>query len=249
MANNYGLFFTNKNTGAVIRLPVNPESLPASRDTANDDLNVLGIGPIMVPRIPELKKIEIASYFPGRPDLLTLTAGSFQPPSFYISFFEGAMLNKEILTYTPVRYYEDGEQYLLDDNGYDVLVVGFEYEERGAETGDFYYTLNLSEYRDYTPTKMQLQTNKDKATGAAIATTEPTRSIPKNQLVVGSTVIANGKYYYSATGAEPHGNGNGRRCKVSRIEASKPYPVHIATEAGGALGWIKKDALQVVDDE
>ncbi len=249
MANNYGLFFTNKNTGAVIRLPVNPEGLPASRDTANDDLNVLGIGPIMVPRIPELKKIEIASYFPGRPDLLTLTAGSFQPPSFYISFFEGAMLNKEILTYTPVRYYEDGEQYLLDDNGYDVLVVGFEYEERGAETGDFYYTLNLSEYRDYTPAKMQLQSGSNQTGGAAVATTEPTRSIPKNQLVVGSVVIANSKYYASSNGDEPHGNGNGRRCKVSRIEASRSYPVHITDESGGALGWIKKDSLQVVDDE
>lgn len=68
MVNNFGLFFTRD--GTVIRLPVNPEKLPVARDNANDDYNVLGIGPIMVPRIPALKEITISSFsrdvrFPG----------------------------------------------------------------------------------------------------------------------------------------------------------------------------------------
>ena len=31
-----------------------------------------------------------------------------------------------------------------------MLVTSFHTEERGGETGDFYYELGLSEYRDYT---------------------------------------------------------------------------------------------------
>lgn len=250
MANNYGLFFSRKSDGLVIRLPVNPETLPAQRETANDDENVLGIGPVMIPRIPELKKITISSYFPGRVDSLTLTSGDFKDAAFYVQFFEQAMLKKEKLTYTPVRYYEDGEQYMLTDNGFDVLVTNFKYEERGAETGDFYYDLEITEYRDYTPMRMQIQSQQ--GTQAAVATTEPTRDIPQSQLYVGALVVVNGPYYYSAQGAEPHGNGNGKTCKISRIlteSTTNKYPIHITTESGGALGWVKKDALQVVSDK
>ena len=63
MANNFGLFFTRD--GSVIRLPVNPEQLPVEKDNANDEYNVLGIGPIMVPRIPKLRVVTISSFSPG----------------------------------------------------------------------------------------------------------------------------------------------------------------------------------------
>ena len=65
--------------------------------------------------------------------------------------------------------------------------------------------------------------------------------------MVGSLCTANGPYYYTSYGDEPHGNGKGRRVAVSRIvDATRAYPIHVTTESGGALGWMKKDALQVV---
>ena len=84
MANNFGLFFTRD--GSVIRLPVNPEQLPVEKDNANDEYNVLGIGPIMVPRIPKLRVVTISSFFPGRLFPGVLTSNGFQPPEFYINF-------------------------------------------------------------------------------------------------------------------------------------------------------------------
>ena len=62
MGNNFGLFFTRD--GTVIRLPVNPEKLPVARDNDNGDYNVLGIGPIMVPRTPKQRVVTISSFFP-----------------------------------------------------------------------------------------------------------------------------------------------------------------------------------------
>ena len=62
--NNFGLFFTRDST--VVRLPVNPEKLPVVRDNDNGEYNVLGIGPIMVPRTPKLRVVTISSFFPGR---------------------------------------------------------------------------------------------------------------------------------------------------------------------------------------
>ena len=240
MANNFGLFFTRDST--VIRLPVNPDKLPVAQETDNGEYNVLGIGPIMVPRTPKQKTVTISKFFPGRPFPGVLTANGFQPPEFYIQFFQKAMDDKAVITYTPVRYYEDGTPFMTEDTGLQVLVTSFSYEERGGETGDFYYDLELKAYRDYSPQELQVQ--QSAAAGQpATATTQQSRDIPQGQLYVGCICVANGPYYYSSYGDEPHGNGNGRRVLVSRIvDGSRAYPVHVTTESGGALGWMQKSA-------
>lgn len=244
MANNFGLFFTRD--GAVVRLPVNPEQLPVSKDTANDEYNVLGIGPIMVPRIPKQRVVTISSFFPGRSFPGVLTSNGFQPPEFYINFFDTAMNEKAVLIYTPVRYYEDGTPFMQGDTGFQVLVTQFTYTEKGGETGDFYYDLELTEYRDYSPQTIQIQTAATSTTPAAVST-ESQRDIPQGQIVVGSTCIANGQYYATSYGTGSSGSASGLRVLVSRIvDESRQCPIHITTESGGALGWIAKSALQVV---
>ena len=242
--NNFGLFFTRDST--VVRLPVNPEKLPVVRESDNGEYNVLGIGPIMQARTPKLKVVTISSYFPGRVSSGILTSGSFQPPEFYIQFFESAFNDKAVILYTPVRYYENGEPFFTGDPGFQCLVTSFKTEERGGETGDFYYDLEITEWRDYTPQTVQVQQAATAGT-PAVVTTEPSRDIPAGEITVGTVCIANGRYFYTSYGDEPHGNANGRTVLVSRIvDSSRPAPVHITTESGGALGWISKDAFQVV---
>ena len=231
--NNFGLFFTRDTL--VVRLPVNPEKLPLERDTDNGEYNVLGIGPIMVPRTPELRVIAISSFFPGKAFSGVLNSGGFEPPEFYINFFEQAMREKAPILYTPVRYYEDGQPFMTGDTGFQVLVTQFNTEERGGETGDFYYDLVLTEYRDYSPQTVQIKSN------------EAGQTLANTQLIVGAVCIANGNYYYTSYGDEPHGAASGRTVVISRIvDESRACPIHVTTEAGGALGWIKKEALQVV---
>ena len=75
--NNFGLFFTRD--GTVIRLPVNPEKLPVARDNDNSEYNVLGIGPIMIPRIPKLREVTISSFFPRAGVLWKQSMGRLPP--------------------------------------------------------------------------------------------------------------------------------------------------------------------------
>lgn len=244
MPNDFGLFFTRDAT--VIRLPQNPEKLPVARPSGNGDYNVLGLGQIRIPRTPDLKEITISSYFPGRPFSGVLTSGGFQPPEFYIRFFQSAMDDLVPILYTPVRYYEDGEPFMTGETGMEVLVSQFDTEERGGETGDFYYDLTLTEYRDYTPGTVQVKEAAGQG-GARTASAEPRRSVPESQLAVGSACLVNGPYFASSYGDGPSGEGSGRRGLVSRIvDASRAYPVHVAAESGTALGWTKKETLQVV---
>lgn len=243
----FGIYF-QKEGEAPYLLPVNPETLPVARSADNGEYNVLGIGPIMIPRIPNQRKVTISSYFPGRPASgMLVGARGFVPPSSFIDFFEKAMNNREVIVYHPIRYYENGEAFSGgDDEGFQCLVTRFDTEERGGETGDFYYTLDIVEYRDYSPQEITFLTPENGVPLAAAP--EPTRAIPPGQIVVGSTCIINGRYYADSYAGGSYGNGNGRRVKVSRIvDLARSKPYHVTTESGGPLGWTSADNLQVVE--
>ena len=232
----------------MLRLPTNPAEIPVELEGDNADYNVLAIGPITAPRIPKQKQITLSGYLPGKPDPFTLTTGGFIEPEVYIQFFEKAMYDRATILYTPVRYYEDGTPFATQDSGFDVLVDHFTATEKGGETGDFYYELSLIEYRDYSPQSVEIK-KPDVPSAPVKAEVNPTRPIPQGKLCVGATVIVNGPFYYSSYQNEPHGTASGKRCKVSRIitdDPSRACPIHITAESGGALGWVKKDAVQVV---
>ena len=228
MSNQFEICF--RLDGQLIRLPVNPAKLPVAHPTSNDKYNVLGLGEIMVPRLPDLRTLRISSFFPGRPLPGMQEQSGFLPPEFYINFFSRAQEQKKPLAYTPVRYYENGEPFMTGDSG------------------DFYYDLTLTEYRDYAPQQLQLQSSGDKGGGQPVqVTAEKARSLPDGQLYAGCSAVANGNYYFTSAGDEPHGVASNKRVQVQRIlAADKAYPVHILSESGGALGWVKKEALQVV---
>ena len=244
MASRYGLYVSSG--GQTLQIPVNPEKYPISKSNDNSEYNVLGIGPIMIPRIPKLRVISWDGLFPGRVgEGFLLSSSSFTPPQTYIDFFENAMDAMEPIQFIANRYYENGET--IFDTNIDVLVTSFTYEERGGETGDFYYSVELTEYRDYSPQVISIQSTPQQTT----ATAEKQRSVPQGQLTVGCTVIANGKYWYTSYGDEPYGSCSNKRCKVSRIvtnDSTRPYPIHITTESGGWLGWLKKSQVQVVSE-
>lgn len=242
--NLYGLYLSRD--GATIRMPVNPESYAIDSDNNNSEYNVLGVGPIMIPRTPKLKTVSWSGLLPKKPDLgAVVTGGVFQPPQFYIEFVETVMADKVPVRFVANRYMEDGTP--IFDTNMEVLVTRFQSEERGGETGDFYYEIALSEYRDYSPKTVAFQ-QPDKAAPVQ-ASTEATRSVPKGQLAVGQTVLVNGDYFYSSQGAEPHSTFSGFRGVISRIVADDPqraFPYHITDENGGAKGWVKVAQIQAV---
>lgn len=242
--NLYGLYLSRD--GTTVRMPVNPESYAIDSDNNNSEYNVLGVGPIMIPRTPKLKTVSWSGLLPGKPDLgAVVTGGAFQPPQFYIEFLQAAMADKVPVRFVANRYMEDGSP--IFDTNMEVLVTRFQSEERGGETGDFYYEIALSEYRDYSPKTVTFQQTDG---GAPVqANAEATRSVPKGQLTVGQTVLVNGGYFYSSQGAEPHGTFSGFRGKISRIVTDDPqraYPYHITDENGAAKGWVKAAQIQAV---
>ena len=242
MENKYGLYLSRE--GTALRFPVNPESYQISKDSDNAEYNVLGVGPIMVPRAPKLQKAAWSGLLPGRADFgAVVTAGGFRPPELYIGFVQKAKDERARVRVVANRCMEDGTP--IFDTNMEALVTSFHVEERGGETGDFYYELELTEYRDYSARTVTLrQSAPDKP---AQASAQPNRAVPAGQLTVGQDVTVNGNYYYSSWGAEPHGAFSGFRGKISRIITTDPkraFPYHITTPSGGARGWVKKSQIQ-----
>ena len=180
--NQYTLYFTYE--GTVLQLPQNPETIPVDLPGDNQEYNVLGIGPITIPRTPKQKKVKISSFFPADYSI---------PPETYIKFFQDAMYEQRIVVYTPVRFTEKGEAFNGGDDGFQCLVSDFSTEERGGETGDFYYTLNIVEYRDYSPKIVEVRPVQSGYAVSAVATRN------SSGIQVGDVVTASGpaKLYYT----------------------------------------------------
>lgn len=149
----YKLYFSRDST--VLALPINPEKLPETISADNGKYNVLGLGQIMQPRTPDLRTVSISGLLPGR--RLPGQTGIHLPPAVYMDFFTSAMKKKTPIVYTPVRVYENGLPFLGPSLGFPCLVTSFKAEERGGETGDFYFDLSLSEYRDFSPQRAVVQ--------------------------------------------------------------------------------------------
>lgn len=199
--NHYEIFFTYE--GQVLKLPQNPETLPVELEGENQAYNVLGIGPITVPREPKQKRIRIEGLLPGDHDT---------PPETYIKFFQDAMYEQRIIVYTPVRAYETGTPFNGGDDGFQCLVENFSTEERGGETGDFYYSLEIVEYRDYSPKIVEVRPVQ---TGYAMSTSNNRTS---EGVQVGDTVQVNGPVYNYPTNDNSVGNANGATGTVERVD-------------------------------
>lgn len=268
----YRIYFSRDST--VLSLPINPEKLPETKESNNGEYNVLGLGPIMQPRTPKLRKVTISGLFPGR-RLPWMSTAVFLPPSVYITFFKSAMDQKRPIVYTPVRYYENGTPFLGGGMGFECLVTSFKTEERGGETGDFYFDLTITEYKDFSPQKAVLQgssgnfspaaTTASSAlntvtralSAAAVATSTvsavkviltPARSIQSSKLYVGAQRKANGKYYSTSTAPTPAGTLSGQQVQVRRIVSrTNPHPYCVQDLSGVVFGWMPASDLTEVN--
>lgn len=243
MAVTYGIYFTLN--GKVYRMPINPEKLRIENPGEAEEYNVLGIGPVVQQRSPGLRRCTVESYWPGSPDQPgVLTSTDFKQPSFYIEFFKKIMQDKSWLLFTPVRYDEAGKEYGPSEPGFYVVVKNFEYEERGGETKDFYYTLDLVEYKDFSPKRVKIQGSSNEAT------LTPTRPTPKGEIVVGSKVKGNGQLYTTPNGktqGQIIHDWTGTYTVVYIADISvNAHPYRLANSYGEEIGWAGKDILTVV---
>lgn len=127
--------------GEVKTLPVNPEELNIERPSNNDNAEVIGLGEINIIKKPKLMAISIESFFPEDDD-----------PQEYIDY-----INEIYDAEEPCRIVNKEMELNMMCS-----IDNFEHSARAGEEGDRYYTLELQEWRDYSPKKVETSDSNKK---------------------------------------------------------------------------------------
>ena len=231
MKNTYSIYLK---FGRKFKIPVNPEKIEISYSTDNKTYDVLGIGEIVVPRKPKLKIVSWESFFPKFKNDSYVNGGADNPKT-YVQRIEKALKSKQIGRLIISR--SD-----LYDTNMTCLISKFETTDNGGEPADIYYSIELQEYKDYTPSTVSIVTTSPaEQTAQTIEVTEnQERPVESQTMRVGAAVIANGRYWYNSAGSKPFGTANNISTTVTRIVEGAAYPIHI-----GTYGWVTADQLQI----
>ena len=141
---NYGM--TLIAGGREIDIPVLPEKLKVTSPGNNATAPVLVLGDVLILRKKGLRTVAWDSFFPVND--APFVTGRITDPVEIVKAIQKARDSLD-----PVRFLITGTD--LDIN-VRMGVETFDYEERAGELGDFYYSIKLSEWKDYSPRRIVL---------------------------------------------------------------------------------------------
>lgn len=150
-------------SGGMLQLPVLPEKLKVSSPGKNKTATVLGIGEVLLLHLKGLRSVSWDSFFPA--SSAPYVTGSIIPPAEAVRAIQSARDSRE-----PIQFILSGSD--LDMN-VQMGVEDFSYDERFGSVGDIYYSIKLSEWKDYSPRRLILS---DGGTKTAAAETPKERS-------------------------------------------------------------------------
>ena len=146
-------------SGKKVKLPVNPEEIKTEYPAEHKTYDVIGVGQVAVPQKPSLKVVSWDGFFPGSRDAPYVNSGA-KSPEYYVKYFEKALKKKQKCRLIISRS-------KLHDTNMRCIVSSFETQDKGGEPHDIYYSLELLEYRPYSPKTVAVITDPDTGEDAA----------------------------------------------------------------------------------
>jgi hypothetical protein len=219
----------------VVQLPVNPDEIRIKSPGNNITEEIVKLGEISILRDKRLKALVFDCFLPvdASPPYV-LTKVKFKKPDFYTDFFEKIRDSKK-----PCRF-------VISDTKVNMLasIDDFEFGFRAGDD-DTHYSIAIREFKPYGAKTVKIKSPDKKSEPAKVAP-PPKQERPKTGFAIGDTVIANGNYWYSSYGANPHGTFKNFTGKISHIVADKnrKYRYHITTPSGGWRGWVAESQLK-----
>ena len=151
--------------GTELPIPVLPDKLKVSSPGKNKTATVMGLGEVLLLRKKGLRSLAWESHFPARPAPYAAGGASAIIPT-PIDLVKAIQAARDSLE--PLRFLLLGAD-LSQDVNMKVGVDDFDYEERGGEVGDLYYTIKLTEWKEHSARRIVLQKETEKAAEAVEA--------------------------------------------------------------------------------
>lgn len=141
------------NSEEEILLPVNPEEINVTQSGSTETYNIYQFGEVVSSGDRKLLKISISSFFPLEEAPFVMT-NNLEHPSVYVNKIYSWKQSNKILTFKVTGgYYPIDRLWMIED---------FEITEKAGEVGDIYYTMSLTEYREFKARRITLSNNNGK---------------------------------------------------------------------------------------
>lgn len=189
MNDRYGVYI--KTDRQEIQFPVNPQELSVSYGGDNTNYNVIGKGEIIIPRRPKLATVEVSSFFPRNSYIAGTVSDTWYRPEDYVHFIKTLQERRQVFRFIVNRWDADSPMF---DSTFDAVVQDFTVTDRGGESGDIYFTLTVSEYRDTIPQRVE-KVSENIASDTTTLTVVDIRSVPQDEIVVGDAVTVSGPVF------------------------------------------------------
>lgn len=212
-----------------IKLPYLPESFEVNTATQSESSNVVGLGEVNIIGAKKLQPFTISSFFYRDED-----------PQPYIDFFDKIQEDRK-----PVRFiFEPMKINKL------VSVDGFQLTMEAGRENDRIYTLELLEWRDYSPQLVETVKKAETEEGNQIQEVTPPSNVQSN--AQGGTDIGDivqfkgGNHYHTSQDIKPTGKprtaGN---AKITLVAKGSRHPFHLIGVEGGSdvYGWVDEGSF------
>lgn len=195
MDNQFGVYFNTLNVDGVVkqsvRLPVNPSEITVSYPGDNSTYNLINIGEVVIPRNPKLATVELSSFFPRNSFVAGTVSNSWYKPEFYVEFFHQLQKKKIIFDFIVNRF--DADRHMFDTS-FKAVVNDFEITDRGGESGDIYFRISISEYRNTAPQFVEL-IDEDTVNDVTYLAQSTQRDVADDKIVPGDMVTVTGPVF------------------------------------------------------
>lgn len=171
--------------GNTIRFPVLPDVFNVKSPGKNEVVTVLELGDINIIRDKGLTEIAWKSFFPAHNGPY-VSVGSVNSPMSYVNALQNARDQKR-----HGRFVLVGEGLKIS---HEVAVESVDYDEKGGEVGDIYYSIKLKQWKNYGATT--ISTTSAKKTKVVRSGTPAEAEEKTHTVVKGDCLWALAQKYY-----------------------------------------------------
>jgi hypothetical protein len=207
-------------------------------------------GEVIIPRNTKLATVEISSFFPRNSYMSGTVSDSWYTPEGYVKFFQALLKEKIVFQFIINRW--DCQEEMFDTN-FDAIITSFKITDKGGESGDVYYSITVSEYRNTKPQETEI-ISEDAENDTTYIAINDIRDVPHDEIVVGDMVTVSGPCFESDDqesweSAQLESDLCNVRGYVGRILPPSMVPGFDRVYLSG-IGWVRKaDCVKNTTDD
>lgn len=170
-----------------ITLPVTPAQFEVSTAQGNKIVGIVNIGEALIFGMPKLKRVSMDCFFPHPSHDYPFVVGDAWEPSKYIE-----LITKWKESRSPVRV-------LITDAGVNLVmgIMNFDYKKKDG-TGDMYYRLSFTEYKELNTPAANNDKSVDSKTGLKERGSDAQKANTATMVTKASDVLDTAKKAYGA---------------------------------------------------